>query len=186
MSRYYNGSARVARRKQRDLKLAGRAGPYVQLEEGSKPRGFHWASQLFLPLLVDYFSHVEVKWNLVKHYLITPGQMVLLGQPTSASLDFILYLTPPGQIVLPGQPTSASLHFSLYLTTPGQIENIGALSTTGLTLLTSGLVDWPQRRNQVLLLQDWAVLHLPGHHLTLDQQGNHQVLGKCSLEFASS
>ena len=51
----------------------------------------------------------------------------------------------PGQIELPGQPTSASLHFSLYLTTPGQIENIGALSTcqitTGLTLLTGGLVD---------------------------------------------
>ena len=74
-------------------------------------------------------------------YLTPPGQIVLPGQPTSTSQHFFLYLTTPGQIVLPGQPTSASLHFSLYLTTPGQIENIGALSTTGLTLLTSGLVD---------------------------------------------
>ena len=124
MSRY-NGSAR---RKQRDLKLAGRAGPYVKLEEGSKPRGLHWASQLFLPLLEDYFSHVEVKWNLVKHYLTTPGQIVLLGQPTSASHPFNHHLTSPGQMILHGK------------------ENTGAPSTcritTGLTVLNGGLVDW--------------------------------------------
>ena len=126
---------------------------------------------------------ILLTWSVVKSGEIPSDHSWsdgLAWSPASANLDFILYLTHlSDRIAWHTNICQPSLH-SLS-DTPGQIENIGALSTTGITLLTSGLVDWPQRRYQVLLLQDWAVLQLHGRHLAHDQPGNHQVLGKCSL-----
>ena len=126
-------------------------------------------------------SHVkwsEIWWNTIWSLLVRWSGLV--NQHLPAWISSSIWHTLSDRIAWYTNICQPTLH--PLSDTPGQIENIGALSTTGLTLLTSGLVDWPQRRYQVLLLQDWAVLQLHGRHLTLDQQGNHQVLGKCSLE----